>query len=97
MIEFLTMNFGRRRQLISQTAARKNLSDVAVEKDFWVCWTLDVPTVNPIRTSWEKAMLLHEECSRPLGTTRRKQYLSRHYYDIFRLIAPGSLALTSTR
>lgn len=41
MIEFLRMDKNRRRQVISQTGARKNLPDVAVEKDFWVCWTLE--------------------------------------------------------
>lgn len=29
-----------RRQLFSETAARKNLTPAIVEKDFWVCWTL---------------------------------------------------------
>jgi len=30
----------RRRLVCTQTAARLNLPEVAVEKDFWVCWTL---------------------------------------------------------
>src|SRR3972149_9652592 len=30
----------RRRQVCTQTGAQLNLADVAVEKDFWVCWTL---------------------------------------------------------
>jgi hypothetical protein len=48
-----------------------------------------VRAVGPIRTFWEKAMLLHEESYRPAGTRKRKQYLARHYYDLFRLITSG--------
>lgn len=36
------MTNDRRRQVFEQTAARKNLAEIAVEKDFWVCWTLDI-------------------------------------------------------
>ncbi len=35
------MSDERRKQLCIQTAAKLNLAEVAVEKDFWVCWTLD--------------------------------------------------------
>lgn len=31
----------RRNMLCTQVAARLNLAEVAVEKDFWVCWVLD--------------------------------------------------------
>lgn len=48
-----------------------------------------VRAVSPVRTFWEKAMLLHEESFRPTGKTRRKQYLSRHYYDLYRLVTAG--------
>jgi hypothetical protein len=41
MNEFLAMSDERRKQLCIQTGAKLNLAEVAVEKDFWVCWTLD--------------------------------------------------------
>jgi hypothetical protein len=31
----------RRKQVFTQTGAQLNLSEMAVEKDFWVCWVLD--------------------------------------------------------
>lgn len=34
-------------------------------------------------------MLLHEESYRPVGKRKRKQYMARHYYDLFRLITSG--------
>ena len=40
------------------------------------------------RTFWEKAMLLHEETWRPVEK-RRADRLSRHYYDLHRLITRG--------
>ncbi len=47
-----------------------------------------VPTVAPIRTFWEKAMLLHEERLRSSGSGPKAR-LSRHYYDLGCLIAKG--------
>ncbi|MBK7642728.1 MAG: nucleotidyl transferase AbiEii/AbiGii toxin family protein [Planctomycetes bacterium] len=47
-----------------------------------------VPTVAPVRTFWEKAMLLHEERFRSSGTGPKPR-LSRHYYDLGCLIAKG--------
>ncbi len=41
MNNMLDMPNDRRRQVFEQTAARMNLAEIAVEKDFWVCWTLD--------------------------------------------------------
>ena len=46
------------------------------------------PTVAPIRTFWEKAMLLHEERLRSSGAGPKPR-LSRHYYDLGCLIAKG--------
>ena len=34
-------------------------------------------------------MLLHEETFRPADKARRKAYLARHYYDLFKLIRAG--------
>jgi hypothetical protein len=50
---------------------------------------VDVRAVLPKRTFWEKAMLLHEETYRPIDSKRRKEYLARHYYDLYRLIEAG--------
>jgi hypothetical protein len=65
--------------------------------------TFPVHAVSPVRTFWEKAMLLHEETYRPLpkepgekGRPKQKkgpkQGMSRHYYDLFRLIKTGVAA-----
>lgn len=43
MKEFVKMTVERRGLICSQTGAHLNLADVAVEKYFWVCWTLEVP------------------------------------------------------
>jgi len=47
-----------------------------------------VRAILPIRTFWEKAMLLHEEGFRP-ANKQRKNSLARHYYDIYRMIHAG--------
>ena len=49
---------------------------------------VDVRALSPVRTFWEKAMLLHEETYRPLDRPQRRR-LSRHYYDLARLIEAG--------
>jgi hypothetical protein len=49
-----------------------------------------VRAVMPVRTFWEKAMLLHEEAFRPPDKKKRKQYMARHYYDLYRLIKAGA-------
>lgn len=46
-----------------------------------------VRTVLPKRTFWEKALLLHEENSRPEREIRDR--LSRHYYDLWAMIVKG--------
>ncbi len=48
-----------------------------------------VRAVSPKRTFWEKAMLLHEETYRPATGKSRKEYLARHYYDLYKLIQAG--------
>lgn len=40
MKEFITLPEERRRLICTETSAKLNLSEVAVEKDYWVCWTL---------------------------------------------------------
>ncbi|MGB0372241.1 MAG: nucleotidyl transferase AbiEii/AbiGii toxin family protein [Opitutales bacterium] len=51
--------------------------------------TFNVRSVLPIRTFWEKAMLLHEESYKPADKKRRKRGMARHYYDLFQLIQSG--------
>jgi len=34
------LSLGERKELFSETAARKNMQPAIAEKDFWVCWTL---------------------------------------------------------
>ncbi|MEX0324006.1 MAG: nucleotidyl transferase AbiEii/AbiGii toxin family protein [Puniceicoccaceae bacterium] len=51
--------------------------------------TFSVRSVQPVRTFWEKAMLLHEETYRPENKKRRKRGMARHYYDLFQLIQKG--------
>lgn len=48
----------------------------------------EVRCVHPRRTCWEKAMLLHEELSRPDVQITRPR-LARHYYDLYRLVETG--------
>ncbi len=55
-----------------------------------------VRAVLPKRTFWEKAMLLHEETFRPSDGKRRKEYMARHYYDLYRLIQAGIADEAST-
>ncbi|WP_157606824.1 hypothetical protein [Sedimenticola selenatireducens] len=40
MKEFIGMSEERRRLVCTETGAQLNLFEIAVEKDFWVCWTL---------------------------------------------------------
>lgn len=49
---------------------------------------VDIRAILPVRTFWEKAMLLHEEGFRP-DKKQRKNSLARHYYDIYRMIQAG--------
>jgi hypothetical protein len=51
-----------------------------------------VRTVQPVRTFWEKAMLLHEESFKPSDKKRRKRGMARHYYDVYQLIEQGIAA-----
>lgn len=44
--------------------------------------TIDVRTVLPERTFWEKATILHHEANRPNHLVMPKRY-ARHYYDLF--------------
>lgn len=50
--------------------------------------TFAVRTVLPVRTFWEKAMLLHEETFRKSGSGPKAR-LARHYYDLWCLIRAG--------
>jgi hypothetical protein len=56
----------------------------------------EVRAVMPRRTFWEKAFLLHEETFRSPDGRRRKEYMARHYYDLYRLIQAGVAADAAT-
>ncbi len=49
---------------------------------------IQVRAMLPIRTFWEKALLLHEENFRP-ADKKRKTSMARHYYDLYRMIKRG--------
>ncbi|MDR3412345.1 MAG: nucleotidyl transferase AbiEii/AbiGii toxin family protein [Formivibrio sp.] len=53
--------------------------------DLFVTGAFSIRTVEPIRTFWEKAMLLHEETFRK-SDGGPKVRLARHYYDLWCLI-----------
>ncbi len=40
MNEFINMPKERRRLVCTEAGAQLNLFEIAVEKDYWVCWTL---------------------------------------------------------
>ena len=40
MKEFIALSEERRRLVCTEAGAQLGLSEFAVEKDFWVCWTL---------------------------------------------------------
>lgn len=40
MNKVATMAAGGRAELFAETAARRNLAEAIIEKDFWVCWVL---------------------------------------------------------
>jgi len=56
--------------------------------ELFVAGAFAIRTVEPIRTFWEKAMLLHEETFRK-SSTGPKVRLARHYYDLWFLIEKG--------
>ncbi len=41
-LEFLELPSYERRLYIEQAAIQRNVSPVIMEKDFWVCWLLDI-------------------------------------------------------
>lgn len=57
--------------------------------DLFASGTFNVRSVLPVRTFWEKAMLLHEESFKPVHKMHRKRGMARHYYDLYRLIQHG--------
>lgn len=40
MDKFIKLPLPQRLELITQTAAKMDMSPAAIEKDFWVCWML---------------------------------------------------------
>lgn len=43
---------------------------------------VEVKTVSPLRTFWEKATILHHEANRPINLNMPHRY-ARHYYDLY--------------
>lgn len=43
---------------------------------------VELRTVTPIRTFWEKATILHHEANRPISSAMPLRY-ARHYYDLY--------------
>lgn len=52
-----------------------------------------VPTVTPSRTMLEKMFLLHEEFQKPEGLLTRSKRMSRHLYDISRILETEHLEI----
>jgi hypothetical protein len=50
-LQFLELPLDERRLYIEQAAARRNLSPVILEKDFWVCWLLGILFESPFADS----------------------------------------------
>ena len=50
--------------------------------------TIEIQTVSPKRTFWEKALLLHEERFRP-EDRMIKAGMARHYYDVYQMVIKG--------
>ena len=60
MIEIARLPADDRRELFHNTAAKTGLHDAIVEKDFWVCLTLDYLFH---RSPWKKAVLIQRVSS----------------------------------
>ena len=86
MIEIARLPADDRRELFHNTAAKTGLHDAIVEKDFWVCLTLDYLFH---RSPWKKAVTFKG------GTSLSKGYhlISRFSEDID-LIGKGGIAST---
>ena len=64
MIEIAKLPADDRRELFHNTAAKTGLHDAIVEKDFWVCLTLDYLFR---RSPWKEAVTLRVEPVYPKG------------------------------
>lgn len=47
MDKFATKPDEERRDILQETASRRDLAEIIIEKDFWVCWTLKRLFINP--------------------------------------------------
>lgn len=55
-------------------------------EEIFVDGFIEVPTVRPTRTLWEKIFLLHEEFQKPINRKIRTERMTRHLYDISKLM-----------
>ena len=51
MDKFIKLPLPQRLELITQTAAKMDMSPAAIEKDFWVCWMLRRLFQSPLKDS----------------------------------------------
>ena len=51
MHNFINRPSQEQSEIIKQTAAKLNMEDAAIEKDFWVCWTLKQLFQSPLKNS----------------------------------------------
>jgi len=97
MENIVKLSSKERKEIFQEAAARKGMTSVIMEKDFWVCWVLKkifadeylnhkcgLKAIKAERTFWEKVTILHHEAHRPETSTVPLRY-SRHYYDLFML------------
>lgn len=86
-LAFLQLPSGERRPYIDEAAARRGLSPVIVEKDFWVCWLLSIL----FTSSFRDAIVFKG------GTSLSKAFgvINRFSEDIDLSLAPAFLGLGS--
>lgn len=77
-----------RRELFRNTADKMRLNDAIIEKDFWVCFTLDYLFH---RSPWSEEITFKGGTSLSKSFNYRPEHLemplrySRHYYDLYRM------------
>lgn len=84
-LAFLRLSPDERKLYIDEAAARRSLSPIILEKDFWVCWLLDVL----FKSSFRNAIVFKG------GTSLSKVFgvIDRFSEDIDLSLAPAFLGL----
>lgn len=73
------------KELYENRPLKSLISEMYPESDFADA-TIDIPTVLPTRTLLEKIFLLHEEFQKPKNRKINSHRMTRHLYDISRLM-----------